>query len=69
MLDLYSCIVITVSPALTAVTVQEPNQMVMIPITFADLPLQIMQLVPFTVTYTTTNGTALGKLCIHMDYN
>lgn len=51
---------ITVSPALTAVTVQETDQMVTVPIVVTALPMPTTQLVPFTVTYITTDGTAMG---------
>ena len=54
---------ITVSPALTAVTVQESDQMVTVPIVVTALPMPTTQLVPFTVTYITTDGTAMG-MCI-----
>ena len=49
---------ITVSPTLTAVTVQEPDLMAMIELSF-NLPF-----VPITITYVTTDGTATGIDCI-----
>ena len=45
---------------LTAVTVREPDQMVTVSVVVTANPMPTTQLVPFTVTYTTTNGTAIG---------
>ena len=52
----YSYAVITVSPTLTAVTVQEPNQTatIQLSLTLVTDPL------PITITYITTDGTATG---------
>ena len=54
-------VVITVGPTMTAITVQEPDQMAVIQIMnfAASFPSQA---VPFTITYVTTDGTATGRL-------
>ena len=54
--------VITVMPALTAVTVQEPDQMVEIVINVNTS--FVGTAVPFTLTYATTDVTAEGRLYI-----
>ena len=59
---LCSYAVITVMPALTAVTVQEPDQMVEIFIN-VNIPFSGAA-VPFTLTYATTDVTAEGRLYI-----
>ena len=54
--------VITVMPALTALTVQEPDQMVEILI---NVYISFVgTAVPFTLTYATTDVTAEGRLYI-----
>ena len=45
---------------LTAVTVQEPDQMVTVLVVVTNNSMPTTQLVPFTVTFTTTDGTAIG---------
>ena len=45
---------------LTAVTVQESDQMVIVSVVATTFPMPTTQLVPLTVTYTTTDGTAIG---------
>ena len=54
---------ITVSPTLTAVTIQEPDQMVIVSMVAVTFPMPITQLVPITVTYITTDVTAVGMQC------
>ena len=54
--------VITVMPALTAVTVQEPDQMVEIVISVTTFFMGTA--VPFRLTYATTDVTAGGRLCV-----
>ena len=53
--------IITVGPTMTALTVQEPDQMAVIQIMnfAASFPPGT---VPFTITYITTDGTATGRL-------
>ena len=57
---------ITVSPTLTAVTVREPDQMVTVSVVVTTFPMLTTQLVPFTVTYTTTDGTATGTYVVYI---
>ena len=54
---IFSYAVITVMPALTALTVQEPDQIAVIQITVAPF---MGGAVPFTLTYMPTDGTAEG---------
>ena len=56
--------VITVMPALTALTVQETDQMVEIAININ--PSIMGTAVPFTLTYATTDVTAEGRLYIYI---
>ena len=56
-------VVITVEPSMTALTVQEASQMVVIEMMTSDVPGQP---VPITITYITTNGTAIGGFYVHI---
>ena len=57
-----SYIVITVAPAMSAVTVQESDQMVEIQINVTTFFSTGAATVPFTLTYTTMDITARGML-------
>lgn len=56
---------VTVTPDITELTVHEPDLMAMIQLTIVSAPPNSA---PFTLIYTTTDGTANGRLIIY-NYN
>ena len=58
LIHFYSYAVITVTPTLTALTVQEPDQMAVIQLNIDPFTGEAA---PFMLTYITTDGTAEGS--------